>query len=78
MSVCRSCGAPVRWVTVASTVGTWPYKAMPVDAEAVEGGNVEVAANGLAIVHGQPELDPQGPRYVSHFATCPQAGEWRR
>lgn len=67
---CRSCGAAVLWVT--TTAG----RLMPVDAEPVEGGNVEVLGNGTAVVHGQPELAP-GDRYVAHFVTCPQAETWR-
>lgn len=36
-------------------------KLMPVNAETVEAGDTELDL----------------PRHVSHFATCPQANEWR-
>lgn len=69
---CRSCGAPILWVHTAK--GT----RMPLDAEPVDGGNVTLS-NGVAFVHGQPALllDEPVETYVSHFATCPQAAEWR-
>lgn len=80
MSDCRSCGAAVRWVETAAG------KRMPLDPEPVDGGNVELRQvmldrqrHTIAVVHpvGQPALDEQGPRYVSHFATCPNAAAHR-
>lgn len=56
---------------------------MPVDAEPVDGGNVTLAvptdsrAKPLATVHGQAPLGATS-LYLSHFVTCPQAGEWRK
>jgi hypothetical protein len=67
VSACRSCGASITWhPTPAGNL-------MPVDAEPVEGGNL-VVVNGVALTAGM--LD-EGPRYVSHFATCPDADEHR-
>ena len=74
-ATCRSCGAPILWVVSAAS-----GKAMPVDADPVEDGNVTL--DGLtATVHpaGQGDLlGDAGPRYRSHFATCKDADEWRR
>lgn len=64
-------------------------KRVPLDAEPdAEKGNLFLAANkgvGVAIALGglTPEARVSARRvgvnlYVSHFATCPQAGEWRK
>ena len=71
---CRSCGAPIRWVRMESRRA----KRMPIDAEKVDGGNVEV----IERLHGADvarvvEAERGVKRYVSHFATCPQASLWR-
>lgn len=80
MSRCRSCHAEILWVVTAAG------RRMPVDAEPVEGGNVAITGvNGrqqfAAVVLGpadrlRAELD-DGRRYVSHYATCPDADQWR-
>jgi hypothetical protein len=44
---------------------------MPLDAKPVDGGNIRIVG-GMADV-GAPG---SGDR-VSHFATCPQASQWR-
>ena len=79
MSVCRSCGAPVVWaVTVTGAM-------MPVDRDPVDGGNIDLVhsgdASGTPTAHVLSESQPTlygGDRYVSHFATCPNAAEHRR
>ena len=87
MSACRSCDAPILWVV------TQAGRSMPLDPDPVEGGNVEMTGRygetrqgtvvPLVVVHAGGEqlaLDgvPTAPRYVSHFATCPNADEHRR
>lgn len=67
----RKCGAPIRWVRTAAG------ELMPLDAEPVAEGNVELLEDGTAIVHGQPLLFATD-LYLSHFATCPNAKEFRR
>lgn len=69
---CRSCGADTFWCkTVAGN-------SMPVDAEPTPDGNLEVrrppGSSPVALVN--PAFD--GPRYKSHFATCPKASSWRK
>lgn len=78
MSACRSCGAEIFW---AETAGG---KRMPVDADPVPDGNVIVEdrpGDGLRATVLEPGAlmldDPGLPRYVSHFATCPNASQHR-
>jgi hypothetical protein len=74
VATCRSCPARIVWcVTEAG-------KRMPVDAEPVPNGNVELRDQGhqvLAVVHGQPPLGVDR-LHLSHFATCPRAADHRR
>lgn len=81
MSACRSCGAEVVWAV------TEAGRRMPIDAQPVDGGNVilhpaERGQSPTATVVGkqpQPSLfGDDGPRYTSHFATCPNAAEHRK
>jgi hypothetical protein len=77
---CRSasCAAPVIWARTSSG------ELMPVNPDPDPDGNVELMPPGAgydtptAIVHpaDQPTLWA-GERYVSHFATCPEADQWR-
>lgn len=61
---CRSCGKRVLWVETQSG------KKMPLDYEPERRFVVEAGT------------DPIRARlrntYVSHFSTCPQAGQWRK
>lgn len=79
---CRSCHAPIRWA-VHEVTG----KRMPLDPHPVVTGNVAVVewrggepmslpvvAVGKAIA--ERSITPY--RYVSHFATCPNAKSHRR
>jgi hypothetical protein len=51
---------------------------MPLDAEPADDGTILVDADrGYGIVVPVASL-PGRPLYRSHFATCPQAGEWRK
>lgn len=79
VSACRSCGAEIVWAYTPAG------KRIPVDARPVDGGNV--------LLHRAPGQDPtatvigkavqpalfgdDSPRYVSHFATCPDADQHR-
>lgn len=77
MAHCASCDREIRWVV------TERGKRMPLDAEPVPDGNVELRVldgQETAIVHaaGQRPLTAVGPFYVSHFSTCPDAGSWRK
>lgn len=75
-SICRSCGAPVIWLTMRPG-----GRRMPVDAEPADDGNilVDLAALVGVVIPATGLLEiPDEPFYLSHFATCPQANQWRR
>jgi hypothetical protein len=67
MSKCRSCGQQVRWAE------TEAGKNMPLDPPTPDGNLVII--DGIAT--GRTIAD-KGPFFVSHFKTCPQAGQWRK
>lgn len=71
---CRSCGANVHWVRMIPS-----GKAMPVDAEPHSKGTISLNHSRTeAIVLPRKLREPGGPLYRSHFATCPEANQWRR
>jgi hypothetical protein len=73
VSTCRSCQARITWLETAGG------KKLPVDEDPTPEGNIVVVGT-IAHVLGKMEMAKLAtgtPRYVSHFATCPQAGEWR-
>ena len=49
----------------------------PLDAQPVSTGNFEVS-DGIAYAVKAENLLPPEQRYTSHFATCPQAAQWRK
>jgi hypothetical protein len=81
---CRSCGAAIIWVK------TETGKAIPLDAEPTEGGNIiiSVLGDGVEVAHVETVIEtkarlacpiPAGrTAFLSHFATCPEAKKWRR
>ena len=66
MPHCRSCRRGIVWITMKGT-----GKRMPVDADSIE-QRVVLVDTGEGIVG---EIMRTG---VSHFATCPNAGQHRR
>ncbi len=72
-SACRSCGARVVWVHFNGARGQLTNA--PLDAAPHPDGTIAVE-NGLAWVI-RSDFPYEGPRYRSHFATCPQAAWWR-
>ena len=82
MSGCRSCGAEITWAK------TLTGKRMPIDAEPdnAKGNLLLIKSNGVGVLLPLAGLNDEArqaaerqrvPLYVSHFATCPQAGDWR-
>ncbi len=67
MGKCRSCGKQLVWAATASG------KKMPLEACSVAEGNIRIDQTGIARV-GKVGTGP----YRSHFATCPNANDWRR
>jgi hypothetical protein len=79
MSRCCSCDAPIRWAKTAAG------KTIPIDAEPRRDGNVQLGYVGgymvAIVVNDADALAAQAAGhdlYVSHFATCPNAGAHRR
>lgn len=83
VSTCKSCGAPIVW-----TVTEAGYESMPIDVNPSALGNVRLLqGEGVLIPVARVcadatldlfDQDDDGYRYVPHFATCPQASEWRK
>jgi uncharacterized protein involved in high-affinity Fe2+ transport len=75
---CRSCDAPVMWLENETT-----GKRAPIDREPTEGGNIEIdqAAGRYRVLLEleRPQAQERGaPLHMNHFATCPQARNWKR
>lgn len=75
---CGSCNAPVLWAINEKT-----GKRVPLDAVTVDDGNIVIVnrkPNGTPIVKylRKGEAVPDGARYKSHFATCPNADQHRK
>lgn len=73
-AACRSCGATVYWVTTGSG------KLMPVDPPGTHPKpNLEVWRDlQTGELHlGNPHPDSTVRRTTSHYATCPDADDWR-
>lgn len=71
-SACRSCGAEIIWAITPAG------RRMPVDAAPDPTGTLRLAQepyNVTVVVAGPSDEEP---RHRPHFATCPQANEWRR
>lgn len=69
---CRSCGAEM--IMARTIKGAW----MPIDAEPVPDGSLVITTQkGGTMVRPMAPGEDAERRYVSHFATCPQAGAWR-
>ncbi len=80
---CSKCGALILWVTMVRDGK--PGSKMPLDAVPTKDGTIErKRGNHSAIWYGR--VVPRTERmmtgrallYVSHFATCPNAEEFRR
>jgi hypothetical protein len=76
MTECKSCGAAITW---AKTIKGRP---IPLDARPSPRGNVIISEEGVALVYRDSSaIAPRyadEPRYLSHFATCPNADTHRK
>ena len=77
MNVCRSCRAEIRWVKMESG------KRNPLDPLPAAKGNIALEGDGSrGVVLTGDELErarQEGEAlFLSHFATCPFAGEHRK
>lgn len=70
---CRSCDALIVWAMFASG------RLMPLDAERVKGGRIVLVPSSKSTPRAEMlPPDPDAVRYVSHFASCPNAAEHRK
>lgn len=70
--VCKRCGESIAWVRTADQPGR-PGRAMPVDPQPNEAGNVYVryeAGKPIAHVASKVHPRPAGVPFMPHFATC--------
>jgi len=72
---CKSCDAPIMWVTTESG------KKMPLDRVPVPDGNVVLRGVdepvAVYVTDKRPAIEGER-RYTSHFATCPNAASHRK
>lgn len=70
---CETCRAPIIWLTSPKT-----YKTAPIDIAPVLNGNLKIDLEYGVYLHiiDRGEVS-ENERYVSHFATCPNAQEFR-
>jgi hypothetical protein len=53
-------------------------KNIPLDPDPVDNGNILLHADGVAEYVKKGLVQPDAPKHVSHFATCPHAKQHRR
>ena len=70
MARCLSCRAEIEWATSSSTGRPMPIEKSP-------GGNIVVDRDLLGEATASIVAAGAGT-HVSHFATCPDAKDWRR
>lgn len=82
MSNCRACGAEIMWIKMKGTGKNMPVDAKPISYSenlhpGAEGALTLVTAGGTIV---RTQFDPAGDKvgYTSHFATCPNAEQFRR
>lgn len=68
---CKACGASILWAETA--LG----RRIPLNATPDPTGNVELHADGRAVVHKTAPLTGV-TTYRTHFETCPNASQFRR
>lgn len=70
---CRSCQALILWITLEPR-----NKPHPVNPVPIEGGSIRTTLEGgKRTGRVLPYGVRKGKLYVSHFATCPDADDWR-
>jgi hypothetical protein len=71
LGTCRACPAKILWAK------TERGKPIPLDPDPVPDGNIVVTDAGIAHFLKSTEM-ATGPRYVSHFSTCPKSAHFRK
>ena len=65
VGTCRGCGATIAWIKLTESGKLHPVD-LPPALVRVENGSVPVSMGNVVA------------RFVSHFATCPKANDFRR
>ena len=74
MANCATCKAEIFW-RISAKSGNY----MPLDAEPAEDGNIILIDSKAHVLVGDLfESMHEGPRYKSHFSTCPDAKKHRK
>ena len=76
---CRSCKAAIIWIKTA-TGANMPCDPTPRYYRPDKYGNAMIVTPGGHVVKASlaEEKDARGEGYISHFATCPEAGKHRK
>lgn len=85
MSSCRSCRAPIVWAETEAR-GDKPARKIPLDADPASPTRALPAADGNLVIIGQAGsgspivryVAKGAGRFVTHFASCPNAKEHRK
>lgn len=93
MSTCRGCHAPIRWIRLRDSDGRISDRSHPVNPDPHPDGTITLEdrffPNGTQVgaitahppMAGQLNLAGEAldatPRYLSHYATCPKAEDFR-
>lgn len=75
LQTCRGCGRPIRWARTESG------SRMPLDLDPTRDGTIVViddSARVLSPIEAAIVKGATGVLFVSHFATCPDAGAFRK
>lgn len=82
---CRGCGAEIVWIRMQISGKQMPVDAKPVSVAYEAGAETFIREDGVPIrgkrVTDAEARETDGPvmeAYVSHFATCPAAGKFRK
>jgi|JI10StandDraft_1071094.scaffolds.fasta_scaffold645106_2 hypothetical protein len=70
--VCTSCGAPIIFVVAAKS-----GKTNVLNRDPVANGNVAIIDNQAHFQSKANPLPDDADRYISHYATCPDAATFR-
>lgn len=73
MTRCERCGAEMFFAESAAS-----GRRIPIDKDPVPGGNLAIGAEGTRLTALYVTPEPGTIRYVSHFATCKFAKEFRK
>ena len=84
---CKGCGADICWIRMQYSGKSMPVNAEPISVMYGAGTDTFVREDGLTIIGKKIGEDfdydayPDGQvmeAYESHFATCPNAGKFRK